>query len=241
MTGRRPSAWILETGRDCEGTFGGTGRPRHRSENLAAVLFSSGSTGKPKAIRRLHRGHRFNPSIRSTFQLCESDRHILKTSLDSSLLFLEIFWPLLTGGRMIIAPTQENGDTAALLKVLIDHKITIIALVPSLLRLLVAEDGLEACTSLRHMLCFGEPLPADVEERFCHRLSAALGIFYGTTEAPALAFRQCRGWGPRPLGNLGYRLGNSQIYVLDARACSQCRLGFQASWSRAGLVWQRVT
>ncbi len=190
---------------------------RVTGENLAAVIFSSGSTGKPKAIARPHRAHRFSSTMRVAFQLCESDRHVLKTSLDSSLLFLEVFWPLMTGGRMIIAGQQENSDTAALLRLLIDHKITIIALVPSLLRLLVAEAGLEACTSLRHMICFGEPLPVDVEERFCQRLPAALGIFYGTTEAPSLAFRQSRGSGPRPLGNLGYRLGNRQIYILDAR------------------------
>ncbi len=190
---------------------------RVTGENLAAVIFSSGSTGKPKAISRPHRAHRFNPSTRSTFQLCESDRHLLKTSLDSSLIFLEIFWPLLTGGRMIIAGPQENSDTAALLRLVVDHQITIIALVPSLLGRLVAEVGLEACTSLRHVICFGEPLSVDIEERLGDRLPTALGIFYGTSEAPALAFRQCRGSGPRPLGNLGYRLSNRQIFVLDAR------------------------
>ena len=190
---------------------------RVTAKNLAAVIFSSGSTGKPKAIARTHHAHRFNPTMVSLYQLCESDRHVLKTSLDSSLIFLEVFWPLMTGGRMIIAGQQVSSDTAALLKLLIDHQITFLALVPSLLRLLVAEAGLEACTSLRHVICFGESLPVDVEQRFCQRLPAALGIFYGTTEAPSLAFRQSRGSGPRPLGNLGYRLGNSQIYILDAR------------------------
>jgi amino acid adenylation domain-containing protein len=183
-------------------------------ENLATVMFSSGSTGKPKAIARAHRSHRFGPWIRSTFQLGESDRHVLKTSLDSSLLFVEVFWALLTGGRMIIAGPQAGNDTAALLKLLIEQRVSLLGLVPSLLRMLVAEAGLEACTSLRHVICFGESLPADVEAQCCRRLPAALSVFYGTTESPALALRQCHG-GDRPLGNLGYRLGNRLVYVLD--------------------------
>ena len=185
-------------------------------ENLAIVMFSSGSTGKPKAIPRAHSTLGPSSWARSTFQLGESDRHLLKTSLDSTLLIREVFWPLQTGGRMVIAGQLENHDTASLVRLLIDHEITIVTLVPSLLRLLIAAEGLEACTALRHVTCFGEPLPADVEERFCQRLPAALSIFYGTTEAPSLAFRQCRRTGPAPMGNLGWPLGRSQIYVLDS-------------------------
>ena len=174
-------------------------------ENLATVMFSSGSTGKPKAISRSHRARRFEPLVCSTFQLCESDRHVLKTSLDSSLLFLEVFWPLMTGGRMIIAGQQENSDTAALLRLLIDHKITVLALVPSLLRLLVAEAGLEACTSLRHVICFGEPLPVDVEEALLPTLAGGSWVFsMGPRKLRRSLSAQSRGSGPRPLGNLGY-------------------------------------
>lgn len=190
---------------------------RLTGENLAMVMFSSGSTGKPKAIPRLHAFQRPGALQRSPFQLNESDRHVLKTSLDSTLLVREVFWPLTTGGRMIIAGPQEGSDTSALLTLLIEHKITIVTLVPSLLRLLVADERLAACSALRHVTCFGEPLPADVEDRFCACLPAVISIAYGTTEAPALTFRQCRGTASRPLGNLGFRNASCEIYVLDAQ------------------------
>jgi amino acid adenylation domain-containing protein len=190
---------------------------RLTDEHLATVMFSSGSTGKPKAISRSHRSICPSASMRSIFQLDESDRHVFKTSLDSTLLGREVFWPLTTGGRMIIAGPHENSDTLALLRLLIDYKITILTLVPSLLRLLVAEDGFADCVSLRHVTCFGETLAADVEESFCTKLSAQLSIYYGTTEAPALALRQTGRGRPRPLGNLGHRSGNVEIYVLDKR------------------------
>src|SRR5262249_12045638 len=93
----------------------------------------------------------------------------------------------------------------------------ILTLVPSLLRLLVAEEGFASCTSLRLVHCFGEPLPPDVEETFCQCVPAQLSTFYGTTEVPALTVRQCNCPGVRPLGNLGYRFGNAEIYILDER------------------------
>jgi amino acid adenylation domain-containing protein len=190
---------------------------RLTEESLATVMFSSGSTGRPKAIPRSHRSLRPKAWARSTFQLDESDRHLLKTSLDSTLLGREVFSPLSSGGCIFIAGSHENGDTAALLRLLIDHQITIVSLVPSLLRLLVAEEGFSGCTSLRRVSCFGEPLPADVEDRFRQKSSAQLSVFYGTTEVPALACRLCNGEGPRPVGNLGHRLGDSEIYILDSQ------------------------
>ncbi len=189
---------------------------RVSGENLALILFTSGSTGRPKAVPRLHQAYRFGQWTRSTFQLGESDRHLLKSSLDSSLLPLEVFWPLLTGGRLIIAGVQAKEDTAGLRRLLVDHGITFMALIPSLLRALLQEFGPEACTKLRHVLCFGEPMTADLEECFRRRLpSSSLGILYGTTEAPSLAFRHCRDDGPRPEGNLGYPTHGNEIYILD--------------------------
>ena len=192
-------------------------RVRLTEGNLATVMFSSGSTGEPKAIPRSHRSLGGGTRTRSTYQLSESDRHVFKTSLDSTLLGREIFWPLSTGGCMIIAGRHENNDTALLLRLIVDHKISILTLVPSLLRLLVAEDGFESCTSLRFVHCFGEALAPDVEDTFCRKVASRLSTAYGTTEVPALALRKCNGPGVRPLGDLGYRLGDAEIYILDER------------------------
>jgi amino acid adenylation domain-containing protein len=186
-------------------------------EYQAAVMFSAGSTGVPKAIPRAHRALGIGPWTRSHFQLDESDRHVFKTSLDSTLLLREVFWPILTGGRMIIAGPGEGRDVPALLRLLILHRITILSIVPSLLRLLLADGGLGACTALRHVSCFGEPLPADTEHEFRRSLKARLSSFYGTTEVSSLTMRDCCTAEPRPLGNLGHRLGRAQVYILDAR------------------------
>ncbi len=189
---------------------------RVTGDNLATVIFSSGSTGMPKAIAQRHAAMAHDPRSGAPFEIRASDRHVLKTTLDSTLLVRETFWPLLTGGTMVIAGAGKTADVAPLLKVLREERITLITLVPSLLRLLVDAGGLEACTGLRHVACFGEPLPADLEERFCDTLSAGLWSYYGTTEAPTLALRRCDRGGVRPLGNLGFRIPSKKVYVLDA-------------------------
>ena len=90
---------------------------------------------------------------------------MLKTSLDSTLLLREVFWPILTGGRTIIAAPHESHDVPALVRLLTEHRITILTVVPSLLRRLLADGGLRM-HALRHVSCFGEPLPADLEDEF---------------------------------------------------------------------------
>ena len=180
-------------------------------------MFSSGSTGVPKAILRVHASVSHDPKTQTNLRIDASDRHVLKSTLDSTLLGREIFWPLLSGGTMFIAAPGKSADVAPLLKMLREHRISILSLVPSLLRLLVEQEALKGCTSLRHVTCFGEPLPADLERQFCLRVSAQLWSYYGTTEAPSLALRQCSRSGAGPLGNLGYPIRNKQVYVLDAR------------------------
>ena len=183
--------------------------------DAAEVRFSSGSTGTPKAILRLHVAMGRDPRRSSRFEIRPSDRHVLKSTLDSTLLGREVFWPLLTGGSMVIAAPGESADVAPLVRLLRDEKITMMSLVPSLLQLLVEHEAFAACTSLRHVACFGEPLPAELETRFCRLLSADLWSYYGTTEAPSLALRQCRANGAGPLGNLGYPIRGKRIYILD--------------------------
>src|SRR5262249_19585229 len=108
------------------------------SDNLAFVFYTSGSTGRPKAVLRPH-GRRSSQRSweHETYRLTEDDRHLLKSPIGFTLLSREVFWPLLTGAQVIIARPRGEQDTAYLVKLITKHKITIISLVPSLLRVLL--------------------------------------------------------------------------------------------------------
>ena len=187
------------------------------SDNLAFVFYTSGSTGRPKAVLWPH-GRRSGQRSweQETYRLTEDDRHLLKSPIGFTLLSMEVFWPLLTGARVIIARPGGEQDTAYLVKLIAKHRITIISLVPSLLRVLLEEPGLKNCNCLRHVICFGEPLPTKLQERFFTRLTAELSVFYGTTEAPSATFWHCKPDDAQRVVGIGRRLPNKQVYVLDS-------------------------
>ena len=66
------------------------------------------------------------------------------------------------------------------------------------------------------MVCFGEVLSAELQERLCTHLSADLSVYYGVTEAPsATSWSRQRG-DTHYIVNIGRRLPNKQVFVLDA-------------------------
>ena len=96
--------------------------------------------------------------------------------------------------------------------------ITILQLVPSMLRMLVAEPGFAACgSSLRRVTCSGEALPPDVCEKFFSVMGyCELVNLYGPTEcAIDTAYHHCKpGETVVPIGR---PVANTQFYVLNER------------------------
>jgi acyl-coenzyme A synthetase/AMP-(fatty) acid ligase/acyl carrier protein len=185
---------------------------------LAFVFYTSGSTGKPKAVMW---GHSKRDSLQSwqekTYELTDQDRHLLKTPIGFTLLSKEVFLPLLTGAQMIIVPTGLERDPAFLVKLIAQHGITIITLVPSMLRMISEEADLERCLALRHVCTFGEPLTPWLQQRFFSRSRAQLSVVYGATEAPSAAFLRCKRENPQPILALGNPLPQKEIYLVNDR------------------------
>src|SRR5690349_20631631 len=85
-----------------------------------------------------------------------------------------------------------------------------------MLRAFLEEPDLEGCRGLRHVVCSGEVLPVDLQERFFARLPAQLHNLYGPTEAAVdVTSWTCRRGEPRPTVPLGRPIANMQVYVLD--------------------------
>jgi len=187
-----------------------------RSENLGFLIYTSGSTGEPKAVMLPHRPRDSRISHENKiYQLTANDRHILKSSISFTLLLRELFWPLLTGARLIISPPGTESDVDYLLQLIAKHKISIITLTPSTLRTILSQPGLERCGSLRHIVCFGEPLTADLQSLYFSKLSAELSAYYGATEAPSATYRKCQPSETQNNTELGQPLPGVQFYLLS--------------------------
>lgn len=187
-----------------------------RSEDLGFLIYTSGSTGEPKAVMLVHRSRDpRNSHEHKLYQMTANDRHILKSSISFTLILRELFWPLLTGARLIISPPGTESDMDYLLQLIAKHQISMITLTPSTLRALLSQNRLERCDSLRHIVCFGEPLTVDLQSHYFAKLSAQLSLYYGTTEAPSATYRECRRDDVRNVTELGHPLPGVQVHLLN--------------------------
>src|SRR5205807_5845609 len=89
--------------------------------------------------------------------------------------------------------------------------------VPSMLQIFLQEPGVQACASLRRVICSGEALPAQVVQDFHQRLQAELHNLYGPTEASIdVSFWACSRQPEQETSiPIGRPIANMQLYILD--------------------------
>jgi amino acid adenylation domain-containing protein len=186
-------------------------------ENLAYVIYTSGSTGKPKGVMNTHAGlcNRLW-WMQQQYGLGENDRVLQKTPYSFDVSVWEFLWPLMTGARLVMARPEGNRDSRYLVEVIEREQITTMHFVPSMLQVFVEERGLSRCGSLRRVICSGEALSAELQERFFARLGAELHNLYGPTEAAIdVTYWACeRGQQCRTVP-IGRPIRNIRIYILD--------------------------
>ena len=157
--------------------------PAGRPENLAYVLYTSGSTGTPKGVMVSHRALcNFMFWKQRAFPLTAIDRVVQKTAFSFDASVWELFAPLMVGAELILAPSDAHRDADLLIETMQSARATILKLVPSLLRVLVAHPAFGSCSSLRHVMCGGEPLTKNLADRCAARLKATVHNLYGPTE-----------------------------------------------------------
>ncbi|MGH9899603.1 MAG: non-ribosomal peptide synthetase, partial [Pyrinomonadaceae bacterium] len=188
-------------------------------ENLAYVVYTSGSTGSPKGVmisqRAICNHMRW---MQQVFPLTAEDRVLQKTPFSFDASVWEFYAPLLTGARLIMARPGGHLDAAYLVRLINEQSVTILQLVPSLLRVLLDDKGFETCRSLRRVFYGGEALAVELQERFFACMSAELHNLYGPTEATIDAtFWSCRRDSQSRTIPIGRPIANTQTYVLDER------------------------
>ena len=184
---------------------------------LAYVLFTSGSTGRPKGAaisQRALANHML--WMQAEFPLEPGDRVLQKTPFSFDASVWEFYAPLLAGATLVMAKPGGHRDAGYLTAAIREHGVTILQVVPSLLRALLDDGRLAECRSLRRVFCGGEELSADIERDFFATLDAELVNLYGPTETTIeVAFWRCeRGRADRP-ALLGRPIANARLHVLS--------------------------
>lgn len=189
------------------------------AENLAFVIYTSGSTGQSKGVTLNHRGLA-NRLLwgQEAYGMTSADRvlHFFSHCFDFGVW--EIFTALVAGAGLVMARPGGQQDIAYLLRLIDAQQVSIIGCVPSWLDLLLDEPDLKQCGSLRKVLCGGEALTVELQERFLNRLDAELQNTYGPTEASIdVTHWVCRREEERSSVPIGQPVANAQIYLLDRR------------------------
>jgi amino acid adenylation domain-containing protein/thioester reductase-like protein len=188
-----------------------------QATNLAYVIYTSGSTGKPKGAINTHLGicNRLL-WMQQAYQLTEIDCVLQKTPFSFDVSVWEFFWPLLTGARLVVAQPGGHKDSGYLVNLILEQQVTTLHFVPSMLQIFLEEQGLKDCSSLKRVICSGEALPKELQERFFACLGCQLHNLYGPTEAAIdVTFWECQPESNLKTVPIGRPISNTQIYILD--------------------------
>jgi amino acid adenylation domain-containing protein len=186
--------------------------------NLAYCIYTSGSTGRPKGAMNTHAGicNRLQ-WMRSAYPLTTRDRVLQKTTFSFDVSIWEMFWPLITGARLVMARPGGHRDIAYLMSLIREQAITAMQFVPSMLQVFLEEEGVEACNSLKRVVCSGEALLFDLQQRFFARLpEVELYNLYGPTEtAVGVSSWACNATSDSGVVPIGKPIANTEMYILD--------------------------
>ncbi|QNP74886.1 amino acid adenylation domain-containing protein [Streptomyces roseirectus] len=189
---------------------------RPTGSDPAYVIYTSGSTGRPKGVVVTHDAIVNRLAwMQDAYRLDDSDRVLQKTPFGFDVSVWEFFWPLLEGATLVVARPDGHKDPAYLARTIQEQRITTVHFVPSMLAAFLEEPTAAGCRSLRRVVCSGEALSEQTQNRFHEVLDVPLHNLYGPTEAAVdVTFWECRpGPGPVPIGR---PIWNTRLYVLDA-------------------------
>ncbi|HZI18002.1 MAG TPA: amino acid adenylation domain-containing protein, partial [Pyrinomonadaceae bacterium] len=183
-------------------------------ESLAYLIYTSGSTGLPKGVQVSHGALiNFLYSMQREPGFGPADSLMAVTSLSFDIAGLELYLPLLAGGRVVLAGRQTATDAAALAEAMREHRVTVMQATPTTWRMLV-EAGWGGDPGLK-ILCGGEALSLALAEELLAR-GASVWNMYGPTETTiwSTVHRVERQDGAVLVGR---PIDNTQVYIVDER------------------------
>lgn len=190
-------------------------------DGLAYVIYTSGSTGTPKGVQVTHRPLvNFLHSMRREPGLGPGDTLLAVTTISFDIAGLELYLPLVAGGRVEIADREMAMDPQRLAAAIAASGATFVQATPATWRMLV-ESGWRPAGAMR-IASGGEALPNDLAARLVD-LGLEVWNLYGPTETTiwSAARKVSQVTTTDGVDPIGPPIDNTQLYVLDADLAPQ--------------------
>ncbi|MFK4122966.1 amino acid adenylation domain-containing protein [Streptomyces longwoodensis] len=184
------------------------------ADHAAYVIYTSGSTGTPKGVVVRHGALAILlTGMQKRFALTPDDRLLACATVAFDIAALELFLPLLTGGRVVLAGKDDITQPTALLDLVRQSRVTVMQATPALWQSL-ATHAPDCLMGLR-VISTGEALPLALAETLS-RHAAEVTNLYGPTETTvyATAARVLPGGRGMP-PSVGGPVAGTRILVLD--------------------------
>jgi amino acid adenylation domain-containing protein len=180
-------------------------------EDLAYVLYTSGSTGEPKGVAIRHRSlANLLHSMASHLEAGPDDTFLAATTISFDIAALELFLPLVTGGRMVMVSRDVAMDGRRFAEVIATSRATIVQATPAAWQLLL-DAGWRAAKPLK-IVSGGEALSRSLANWLLQQGHVWNG--YGPTETTVYStFAKLAPASDAP--PIGRPLANTRVYVLD--------------------------
>ncbi|MFI7633168.1 amino acid adenylation domain-containing protein [Nonomuraea sp. NPDC049400] len=187
-------------------------------QSTACVIYTSGTTGRPKGVMLTHRG--LCNSMRwehAAYQITPRDRLLHLASFTFSLAIVELFSPLCAGAQVVIAPPRAARDSRWIARLVAEHGVTLLSVVPSELKLLLEQEPSMPWSSLKAVITGADVLPVPLQDLYLATCpDVPLFNIYGQTESSVDGtFWICGPLQDERAVPVGRPITNTRMYILD--------------------------
>lgn len=191
--------------------------PDCRLDDVADLLFTTGTTGRKKGVALTHRQiAQAAANINAFVQTGPEDRELVPLPLSHSFGLGRLRSMARTGNTLLLEAGMRNP--AKVLKQVLDHKLTGVAMVPAgfdLLLRLTRDRLADAASHLRYIEIGSAAMPLETKRRLMELLPRTrICHHYGLTEASRAAFLEYHADRAK-LGSIGRPSPNVRIEVRD--------------------------
>lgn len=186
-----------------------------KMQNMAYMIYTSGSTGRPKGVPISHANlTNFLLSMQRTPGLTDRDVLLAVTTISFDIAGLELYLPLMTGSRIVLASREDAVDGGKLSTLIQDHGVTVLQATPTTWRMLLETE--HTITSLKKGFCGGEGVAQELAQTMIAR-GIEVWNLYGPTETTIWSCAKLIEAHSitAPYEDIGRPIDNTQIYIVD--------------------------